>query len=57
MQVIGRDGEGKEKRILYRKKKKQHTTLFNKRPMGPVSLTCFHLQNCFKVFAIPETLF
>jgi len=26
----------------------------NKRPMGPVSLTCFHLQNCLKVFAIPE---
>jgi len=25
--------------------------------MGPVSLTCFHLQNFSKVFAIPETLF
>jgi len=30
---------------------------YNKRPMGPVSLTGFHLQNCLKVFAIPETLF
>jgi len=29
----------------------------NKRPMGPVSLTCFRLQNYLKVFAIPETLF
>jgi len=25
--------------------------------MGPVSLTCFHVQNCLKVFAIPEILF
>jgi len=30
---------------------------FNKRPMRPVSLTRFRLQNCLKDFAIPETLF
>jgi len=29
----------------------------NKRPMGPVSLTCFPLQNYLKVFAISGTLF
>jgi len=23
--------------------------------MGPVSLTCFNLKNCLKVFALPET--
>jgi len=28
-----------------------------KRPIGPVLLKCFHLQNCLKVFATPETLF
>jgi len=31
--------------------------LYNKRPMGPVSLTRFRLQNYLKVFTIPETLF
>jgi len=30
------------------------SVLVNKRPMGPVSLTHFHLQNCLKVFAIPD---
>jgi len=29
----------------------------NKRPMGPVSLTRFRLQNYLKVFAISGTLF
>jgi len=35
----------------------QPMTYWNKRHMGPVSLTCFRFQNYLKVFAIPETLF
>jgi len=33
------------------------TRFCNKRPMGPVSLTCFRPKKYLKVFAIPETLF